>query len=128
MSIYEKFKKEKILVGETESLYIYKLFFEENEYEIIITKKVANRLTSIYCYDDCVVWHQHTRFSLPFGGIRTKSVPIYKYSKNNKAIKIFVINGKPGEITGLDSGIFRSARKFSVEHLNVMSYNRFKKL
>ena len=91
MSIYEKFKKEKILVGETESLYIYKLFFEENEYEIIITKKVANRLTSIYCYDDCVVWHQHTRFSLPFGGIRTKSVPIYKYSKNNKAIKIFVI-------------------------------------
>lgn len=128
MSIYKQFKKSKILVGETESLYIYKLFFEEKEYEIILTKRYATVRTSIECYDDVIAWFQGTMFTFPFGGFRRKSVPIYKYSKNNKAIKIFVINGKPGEINGLDAGIFRCASNFDVECLNVMSYNRFKKL
>lgn len=129
MSLFEQFKKEKILVGETESLYIYKLLFEDREYEIILTKRIATVRTSINCYDDVIAWLQGPMFTFPFvGGFRRKSVPIYKYSKNNKVIKIFVINGRPGEITGLDAGIFRCANNFDANHLNVMSYKRFKRL
>lgn len=129
MSLFLQFKKSKTLIGETESLYIYKLFFEEKEYEIILTKRYATVRTSIFCYDDVISWLQGPMFTFPFaGGFRRKSVPIYKYSKTKNVIKIFVINGKPGEINGLDAGVFRCANNFNVECLNVMSYNRFKKL
>ena len=128
MSIYEKFKKEKILVGETELLYIYKVVYEDSEYEIILTKRIANKRSIIHCINEYIFWEQIPMFPRFAGKTYSKKQPIYRFEKKKKIATIFIINGMPGGIIGLDDGIFRCANNFNIEYLNVMSYRRFKRL
>lgn len=131
MSIFEEFKRSKELVGENCFVKIYKLVYKWKEYRIVITRRFATKRMLIHLADNFVYREQvpifSTLLSLVGGGSR-EITPIYKWKKEKDCITIFVIRGRPGDITGLDAGVFRSASKFDEGFLNVMSYRRFKKI
>lgn len=131
MSIFEEFKRSKELVGETCFVKIYKLVYKWKEYRIVITRRFATKRMLIHLADGFVYREQvplfSTLLSLVGGSCRDIS-PIYKWDKEKDVVTIFVIRGRPGDITGLDAGIFRSANNFDEDYLNVMSYRRFKKI
>ncbi len=101
---------------------------DSKEYEIILTRKIADGHTIIHCKDELVVWQQVPRFFNWSGSMRGKKMPIYKCVQDKNRTTIFVIKGNPNEITGLDEGVFRSADRFDEACVNVMSYNHFKTL
>ncbi len=130
MSIFEEFKRSKELVGETDFVKIYKFVYKWKEYQLVITRRFASRRTFIHLADSFVYREQIPLFSTLLslmGGMRGNITPIYKWKKEKDCITIFVIRGRPGDITGLDAGVFRSAHKFDEDFLNVMSYRRLKK-
>jgi len=132
MKIFERFKETKELVETTAYLKIYKCVLDDKEYRIVITRRRASKRTLIHLADNFVYREQiplfFTLISAMSGGVRGIITPIYKWQKEKGHITIFVIRGRPGDITGLDAGFFRSARRFDEEFLNVMSYRRFKKI
>jgi len=131
MKIFDNFKRQKELIGETAYLKIYKCVIDDKEYRVVITRRFASKRTLIHLADNFVYREQvpifSTLLSLVGGGSR-EITPIYKWKKEKDCITIFVIRGRPGDITGLDAGVFRSASKFDEDFLNVMSYRRFKKI
>ena len=98
-------------------------------YRVIMTRKRANKLSLIRCSGRTVVWERipflYLRYNERGRGEVTASIPV---SVDKKCVTLFVINGKPRSIWGLDEGIFRSANKFDKSFVNVMSEKRFKYL
>ena len=109
------------------SLYNYSRSFgkttEENEnikkivfvlnaqrYVVYYTKKAATRSTRIYCEaDETIYWEQLYKVGGPVAPLLVKQV-LVKPKRNVDEIVIVVIKGKPETITGLDEGIWVSAR------------------
>ena len=96
-----------------ENEHIKKIIFTFNnqKYVLYITKKSANKATRIYCEkDETIYWEQHYMM----GGISTSQIVksvLVKPERKPDEIAIVVIKGKPGIITGLDEGIWVSAKK-----------------
>lgn len=127
MKIFECFKLSKKLVNETEFVKVYQLICEEKEYEIIITKRVANKRTIIHFIDNTVCWEQIPRLPRLAGRQYGDKIPIYKF--DGKILNtIFVIKGTPLGDDGLDDGVFRSPKKYNENFVNCMTYKRFKQM
>lgn len=103
--------------------------YDGQNYRVIMTRKRANKLSLIRCSERTVVWEQipflYLRYNERGRGDVIANIPV---GVDKKCVTIFVINGKPRSIWGLDEGIFRSANKFDKCFVNVMSEKRFKKL
>ena len=126
MKIFEAFRISKELLEETEHFKVYKCFCDGKEYQILVTRKFANKKTVIHCLDDTVFWEQLPLFpKLQSQGDR---VSIYKFDGNKKVITTFVIKGSPRIIEGLDDGVFRCADNFDDCALNIMTYGDFKEM
>ena len=126
MTIYEAFKKNGRLVGQTEFVKIYNVDFGGEEYKVIITKRIATKNTVIHCTNDSIAWEQVPTIPRLAGQWDGERIPIYKF--NDKHNVIFVVKGRPGSFVGLDEGFFRCANNFNKESINVMSYRRFKSI
>ena len=109
--------------GQTDLL---KLEYKNNKYEIFFTRKRANRYSVIHCKDNAIIWEQFPEILA--GRVGGKQEPIISIGPKNDCIRIFVIRGKPRNITGLDEGVFRSIHKFDESFINVMSERKFKEL
>ncbi|MBQ7379766.1 MAG: hypothetical protein IJW70_08865 [Clostridia bacterium] len=98
-------------------------------YRVIMTKKRANRLSVIRCLNNTVVWEQIPLLCLLNNargeGEVIDSIPV---AVNKEYVTLFVIQGKPGRIEGLDEGIFRSAKTLDASCINVMSEKKFREI
>ena len=91
-----------------EHFYLYNLRHNDITVNLYISKKRATRATHIHCTEGGdIMWEQF----YPFGGMsrpaREKTYVLKPLCDKN-AITVVIIRGTPGNITGLDNGIFKS--------------------
>ena len=87
---------------------LYQFEYKEQNVNLYISHKRARKSTHIHCTESSdVIWE---RF-YPFGGMsrpaREKKYALKPICDKN-AITVVIIRGTPGNITGLDNGIFKS--------------------
>ena len=131
-TLYDLFKKAKHEPIPTlfEKMNLVRFSDGDKNYEVYFTVKRANKRTIINCVDNFIEWEQLPMLAMGLGGAvhGIKKERILSVTPSKECVRIVVIMGKPGIITGLDDGIFRSANKFDEGYVNVMSETRFKKL
>ena len=126
MKLYDCFEKHKILIKETEFVNVYSVKYDDKDYTVIIPKKSANCRTVLQFVDETVFWLQVPL--LPrLGGHRYRRA-IYKFVGDKQMNTLFVVKGEPRGDEGLDSGIFRSPRKYDENYVNCMTYKRFMRM
>ena len=91
-----------------EHFYLYNLKHNDITVNLYISKKRATRATHIHCTEGGdIMWEQF----YPFGGMsrpaREKKYALKPLCDKN-AITVVIIRGTPGNIAGLDNGIFKS--------------------
>lgn len=106
-------RKLKNIIGDApkqnlEHFYLYNLRHNDITVNLYISKKRATRATHIHCTEGGdIMWEQF----YPFGGMsrpaREKRF-VLKPVHDKNSITVIIIRGTPGNITGLDSGIFKS--------------------
>ncbi len=129
MKMFDCFKRSKELIEETKFVEVYKLLYNDKEYKIIVTKKIANKGTMLRFIDDTVYWQQIHR--LPIFFFYGDKTPVYKFDVDytgKVSNTFFVVRGTPLGEEGLDNGIFRSPKKFDENFVNCMTYKKFKKM
>ena len=99
-----------------EYFYLYNLKLNDISVNLYVSKKRATKATHIHCTESGdIMWEQF----YPFGGMsrpsREKKYAL-KPQCDKTAITVVVIRGEPGNIIGLESGIFKS-------HLSVVQNN-----
>ena len=87
---------------------LYQFQYNEQNVNLYISRKRATRATHIHCAESGdIIWEQF----YPFGGMsrpaREKKYALKPICDKN-AITVVIIRGTPGNITGLDNGIFVS--------------------
>lgn len=127
MKLFESFKKNKELLLKTPCVYVYSVKCNEKEYTVIITRKIANKRTLIYFTDNTIYWEQTPRFPR-LSGLHGEKIPICKFDSANITNTIFVVRGNPMGDEGLDSGIFRSSKKYDENFVNCINYKKFKQM
>ena len=99
-----------------EHFYLYNLKLNNIAINLYVSKKRATKATHIHCTESGdIMWEQ---FYL-FGGMSRPSREkkyVLKPVCDKSAITVVVIRGEPGNIIGLESGIFKS-------HLSVVQNN-----
>ena len=105
--------KLKLIIGNSakeslEHFYLYNLRHNDITVNLYISKKRATRATHIHCTEGGdIMWEQF----YPFGGMsrpaREKKYALKPVHDKN-SITVIIIRGTPGNITGLDNGIFKS--------------------
>ena len=86
----------------------YKITIKNNNLNLYVSKKRAAKATHIHCTESGdIMWEQF----YPFGGM-SRPAREKKYALkpicDKDVINIVIIRGTPGNITGLDNGIFKS--------------------
>ena len=86
----------------------YKLIIENKNVNLYVSKKRATKSTHIHCTESGdIIWEQF----YPFGGMsrpaREKKYALKPLCDKND-ITVVIIRGTPGNIRGLDNGIFKS--------------------
>lgn len=129
MKMFDCFKRSKELIEETKFVKVYKLLYNEKEYKIIITKRIANKGTILRFIEDSIYWQEIHR--LPIFLTYGDKTLIYKFDTDYTgkiSNTFFVVRGTPLGEEGLDNGIFRSPKKFDKNFVNCMTYKKFKKM
>ena len=98
------------------------------KYRIIFTNKRADKRSVIHCSGNFISWEQLPLFPRLVGRTDGDKQVLTAFTEKYDGITVFVIKGKPGSITGLDEGIFRSIHRLDANFVNVMSEARFKEL
>ena len=91
-----------------EHFYLYNLKINDIAVNLYVSKKRATKATHIHCTESGdIMWEQF----YPFGGMsrpsREKKYALKPICDKN-SIAVVIIRGTPGNITGLDNGIFKS--------------------
>ena len=107
---YRKLKK---IIGDApkqnlEYFYLYNLKLNDIAVNLYVSKKKATKRTHIHCTESGdIMWEQF----YPFGGM-SRPAQEKKYALkplcDKNAITVVIIRGTPGNIAGLDNGIFKS--------------------
>ena len=110
VSLYEAFRRDAAMVSEDEHTVTYRLSHGGHDYVIRKTKKTAGKRTVIRCEKRAIVWEQIHPLSGGWSPERVRTVigKVDFFSKNE--IGIFLIDGAPSCIEGLDEDGFISAR------------------
>ena len=91
-----------------EHFYLYNLKLHDIDVNLYVSKKRATKATHIHCTESGdIIWEQF----YPFGGMSRPSREkkyVLKPECDKNAITVIVIRGNPGNITGLENGIFNS--------------------
>ena len=87
---------------------LYQVEHKEQNVNLYISHKRATKATHIHCTESGdIIWEQF----YPFGGMSRPSREkkyVLKPECDKNAITVIVIRGNPGNITGLENGIFNS--------------------
>ena len=91
-----------------EHFYLYNLKINDIAVNLYVSKKRATKRAHIHCTESGDIMWEHF---YPFGGMsrpaREKKYALKPLCDKN-AITVVIIRGTPGNITGLDNGIFKS--------------------
>lgn len=130
MNLFNSFKFNKKLISQTQFINSYVVMHKGKEYSVIVTRKIANKLTRIKFVDNTFFWEQLPLFWRLSGKgyLCGDKVAIYKFNGEKNKNTLFVVKGVPGGDEGLDDGIFRSPKKYDENFVNVMTYKKFKSL
>lgn len=128
MKLFDAFKTNKKLINQTEFVNVFSVKNDDKEYTIIIPKKSANKKTIIHFIDNTVYWEQLPRFWRLSGSKQGDKIPIYKFENSKNLNTFFVVKGAPLGDEGLDSGIFKSSKRYDENSVNCITYNKFKKM
>ena len=111
--LFAPYKKLKKMIGDApkqnlEHFYLYNLNLNDIAVNFYVSKKRATKRAHIHCTEGGdIMWEQF----YPFGGMsrpaREKKYALKPICDKN-AITVVIIRGTPGNITGLDNGIFKS--------------------
>ncbi len=127
MNLFNSFKSNKELINQTEFVNVYSVKCDDQAYTIIIPRKIANKKTIIHFIDNTIYWEQVPRFPKLAGKQYGDRIPIYKFDE--KVLNtLFVLKGNPLGDEGLDNGIFRSLKKCDENHVNCVTYKKFKEM
>ena len=110
LSFYQYFRTYGDVCEESETVKRISFAFDGQKYAVYMTKKAATKATRIYCEEDGTVYREQYYM---MGGPCTPSVVksvLVKPTRGEDEITLVVIKGKPGGITGLDEGIWVSAK------------------
>lgn len=87
---------------------LYQVEYKEKNVNLYISHKRATKATHIHCTESGdIIWEQF----YPFGGMSRPSREkkyVLKPECDKNAITVIVIKGNPGNIIGLENGIFNS--------------------
>ena len=87
---------------------LYQVEYKEKNVNLYISHKRATKATHIHCTESGdIIWEQF----YPFGGMSRPSREkkyILKPERDKNAITVIAIRGNPGNIIGLENGIFNS--------------------
>ena len=106
-------RKLKKIIGDApkqniEHFYLYNFKLNDIAVNLYVSKKRATRATHIHGTESCdIMWEQF----YPFGGMSRparENKYVLKPMRDKNAITVVIIRGTPGNITGLDNGIFKS--------------------
>ena len=110
---FDTSRKLKKIIGDApkqnlEHFYLYNLKLNDIAVNLYVSKKRATKRAHIHCTESGdIMWEQF----YPFGGMsrpaREKKYALKPICDKN-AITVVVIRGKPGNIIGLENGIFKS--------------------
>ena len=111
--LFAPYRKLKKMIGDApkqnlEHFYLYNLNLNDIAVNFYVSKKRATKRAHIHC-TECgdIMWEQFC----PFGGMsrpaREKKYALKPICDKN-AITVVIIQGTPGNILGLDNGIFKS--------------------
>jgi len=91
-----------------EHFYLYNLKINDIAVNLYVSKKRATKATHIHCTESGdIMWEQF----YPFGGMSRPSREkkyVLKPVCDKNAITVVVVRGEPGNIIGLENGIFKS--------------------
>jgi DNA-binding Xre family transcriptional regulator len=129
LSLYRAFRTLGRTVEETDRYKKTVFALNGQKYAIYMSKGAATKATRIACESgNTVYWEQHHMM----GGLCSPNIVktvLLRAERAKDEISIVVIKGKPGIITGLDEGIWVSAKKGRLRHdkeIFVMSEAVFK--
>ena len=110
---FATFRKLKKIIGDApkqnlEHFYLYNLKINDIAVNLYVSKKRATKRAHIHCTESGdIMWEQF----YPFGGMsrpaREKKY-VLKPQCDKTAITVVVVRGEPGNIIGLENGIFKS--------------------
>ncbi len=87
---------------------LYNLKLNDTSVNLYVSRKRATKATHIYCIESGdIMWEQFYLFGGMARPAREKKY-VLKPTCDKTAITVVVIRGKPGNIIGLESGIFKS--------------------
>jgi len=128
MTLYECYRRLGKVTSENELYKTVEFSLGETHYTLHVTKKAAGRATHIHCRENgTVCWEQ----LYPMGGMSRPSSETHvliRPKSHKNARTVVIIRGKPASITGLDEGIFVSAKREATgeNDVYVMSEAAFK--
>lgn len=128
MTLYECYKRLGKKAAENELYKTVEFSRGETHYTVHVTKRSAGRATHIHCLENgTVCWEQ----LYPMGGMSrpsSESHVLIRPKSQKNARTLVIIRGKPASITGLDEGIFVSAKREAAgeNDVYVMSEAAFK--
>lgn len=128
-SLYDAYKKFGKKIDETEFLNKYEFTYKNRRFVAYITKKKADKRSIIECVNNDIKWRQISKTPRldGTGMLHGTTSLLARLTPDKDAVDLFIISGKPGDIRGLDDGIFRSARRYGGEgYINIMSEAVFK--
>ena len=106
-------RKLKKIIGDApkqnlEHFYLYNLKLNDIAVNLYVSKKRATKATHIHCTESGdIIWEQFYLFGGMSRPAREKKYALKPICYKN-AITVVVIRGKPGNIIGLENGIFKS--------------------
>jgi len=128
-SVYDAYKKFGKKIDETEFISKYEFTYKDRRFVTYVTKRRADKRTIIECVNNDIKWRQISKVPRLDGtGMQHGTTSLLaRLTPDKDAVNLFIISGKPGDIRGLDDGIFRSARRYGGEgYINLMSEAVFK--
>ncbi len=128
LSPYQAFKRYAQKIQKDELFTVYSLNINEKEYIIKKTNKKANKRTIIHCDGENIFWEQfYPLYSSP---AREKTLISKKSFGERCATNIFLIDGAPLQIRGLDENGFVSYKQTSksADDVYVLTMAEFKAL
>lgn len=128
MTLYECYKRIGELASQNELYKTVEFSVGETRYTVHVTKRSAGRATHIHCREDGTVYWEQLYLMGGMSRPSSETHVLIRPRSHENARTIVIIRGKPASITGLDEGIFVSAKREATgeNDVYVMSEGAFK--
>ena len=126
-AIYDAYVLNKKNAKASNGIVSFTFEFNNDIYEVISPTRRARKRDVIRCVNGAIVWEHVPYLYKLMGKCHSEKISLGTYSPEADRVKIFVINGKPNSITGLDEGIFSSRISNDKKYVYVITSDGLKR-